>query len=98
MFIGNTLGGYSPVVLPVLFGKRMLLASFLWEFTVGVEFLDALVAGVSLPGRAWMGMHLRLLEHAEVMPFAVAKVGADDLVRLLVYDDLALEGMSFFLA
>ena len=58
MFISNTLGGYSPVVLLVLLGEWMFLAFLLRKLTICMEFLDTLVTGVGLPGRAWMGMYL----------------------------------------
>jgi hypothetical protein len=79
MFIDNPLTGYSPVVAFIFLGERLFLALFLWKFRIGMKTLDTLVTRVRLSLDVWMQFHVGFFEQTEVVSFAIAEIGADDL-------------------
>ncbi len=107
MLIDNPLAGYSPVVAFIFLAKRLLLALFLWKFSIGMKTLDALVASVSLSLDVWMEFHVGFFEDAEVVSSALAKIRAYDpkwrRIGILAlgqfgYDELGFERMTLLFA
>ena len=107
MFIDNPLTGYSPVVAFIFLAKRLFLALFLWKFSIGMKTLDALVTRVSLGFGVWVQFHVGFFEQTEVVSFAIAEIGADDLkwsclgilgLGQFGYDELGFERMALLFA
>lgn len=107
MLIDHPLTGYSLVVAFLLLAERMFLALFLREFRIGMEMLETLVTRVSLSFGIWMQFHLGFFEQTEVVSFAIAEIGADDLkwsglgilgLGQFGYDELGFERMALLFA
>ena len=62
MFINDPLPGYSLIVAFILLAEWVFLALFLWEFSIGMKMLDALVTGVCLSFGVWMEFHVGFFE------------------------------------
>lgn len=90
MLVGNTLRSYPPVIAFVFLGQGMLLTFLFGQFTIGMELLYTLVAGVGLALGVRVEPDTGFLEHTEVMTPTVCKVGADNLSAFLVDCHLAL--------
>jgi len=58
MFVHNSLTGNPSIVAFILLGERVLLTASFRQVAVGVQFLDAGVAGIGLPCTFWMKMYL----------------------------------------
>jgi hypothetical protein len=98
LLIDDPFTGNSPVGPFLFFREGMLLAAFLRKCAVGMQLVDALVASIRLDLGLRVKADLGLFEQAEVMSSSVSKIRADHLFGALVDNDLALDGVAFFLA
>lgn len=107
MLIDHPLTRYSLVVAFLLLAERVFFALLLWEFRIGMEMLETLITRVCLSFGVWVQFHLGFFEQTEVVPSAIAEIGADDLkwsrlgiLRLgqLGYDELGFERMALLFA
>lgn len=107
MLVNNSLPGYSPVVAFLLLAERLFLPLFLWELSVGMNMLEALVTCISLSFGVWMQLHVGFFEQTEVVSSAMTEIGAYDpkwnllgilMLGQLGYDELGFERMALLFA
>lgn len=84
--------------LLLLTGERMFLGGFGGFAGVGVDLLQALVAGVSVERHARMHARLALLEEVKIMASAFAHAHGQDASGALLQEHLCLQGVALFLA
>ena len=98
MFVRHALVGDFTVVTLLLTGQFLLFAAFDRVLGIGMDFLDSDVARVNFdldaPQRANAGSLVQL----EIMRFSMGERSANDDAGYLVYDDLRLSRVTFFLA
>ena len=86
------------MILLFLWGReRMMLAFLMWDLTVMMEFVHALVAGIGQQFNRWSQCQTAVLEQSKVMSFAYTGRHTQNLLRGLVNHDLSLLGMAFLL-
>lgn len=98
VFDANAPRGKGVVVLLLLGCEWMKFALFVRSAAVGVEFVEALVAGVAQQFDGRGQRHTAALEEREVMGFPRSSLGAQNLLADVVNDDLGLLGVALFLS
>ena len=86
------------IVLLVLFGQGVFLASFFRQFAIGMQFLNALIPGICLCFEGGMNSGAALFKESEIMPSSFGLCGADDTPGFSLGNYLCFEGVSLFLA
>ena len=78
-------------------GEFSAFGFFVWDKGIGVQFGDALVAGVGEHAGSFLEPHFRVFEQLEVVAFTFAACGAEDAFAAFVDDHLTLQRVPFFL-
>ena len=98
MFIRNALTGKVMVVCLLIGAQLMVFTALDWMFRIGMNFLDAKIAGISFRCGLRHEVNLRSLEKREIMCFPIRHCRADDPTGFLVNYNLRFYCMSLFLA